>query len=157
MFGPQIWLCLFTFRPIETSKQLNGLTTINTFSWRGGAVVTQEVPSSITGSRKGFYVWFVVLLLLGFYVFCPKTQYLSQKFAIHFTILIYLVYLTYCKICDRLLGYKDTDQASLNWKRRKQLYIVDLHNYTCTSKIHIYITISQSKITRYTQYMYKCR
>jgi len=27
MSGPQIWLCLFTFRPI-TSKQLNGLTTI---------------------------------------------------------------------------------------------------------------------------------
>ena len=29
--GPQIWLCLFTFRPI-VSKQLNGLTTIDTFS-----------------------------------------------------------------------------------------------------------------------------
>jgi len=25
----------------------------------------------------------------------------------------YLVYLTYCKICDRLLGYEDTDLASL--------------------------------------------
>jgi len=31
MSGPQIWLCLFTFRPIA-SKQLNGLTTINTVS-----------------------------------------------------------------------------------------------------------------------------
>ena len=29
MSGPQIWLCLFTFRPIA-SKQLNGLTTIDT-------------------------------------------------------------------------------------------------------------------------------
>jgi len=28
---PQIWLCLFTFRPIA-SKQLNGLTTIDTLS-----------------------------------------------------------------------------------------------------------------------------
>jgi len=27
---------------------------------------------------------------------------------------IYIVYLTYCKICDRLLGYKDTDLASLS-------------------------------------------
>jgi len=31
MPGPQIWLCLFTFRPIA-SKQLNGLTTIDTVS-----------------------------------------------------------------------------------------------------------------------------
>ena len=31
MSGPQIWLCLFTFRPIA-SKQLNGLTTIDTVS-----------------------------------------------------------------------------------------------------------------------------
>jgi len=31
MSGPQIWLCLFTFRPIA-SKQLNGLTTIHTLS-----------------------------------------------------------------------------------------------------------------------------
>jgi len=31
MSGPQIWLCLFTFRPIA-SKQLNGLTTIDTLS-----------------------------------------------------------------------------------------------------------------------------
>ena len=29
--GPQIWLCLFTFRPIA-SKQLDGLTTIDTVS-----------------------------------------------------------------------------------------------------------------------------
>jgi len=28
--------------------------------------------------------------------------------------LIYLVYLTYCKICDRLSGYKDTDLAYLS-------------------------------------------
>jgi len=31
MSGPQIWLCLFMFRPIA-SKQLNGLTTIDTVS-----------------------------------------------------------------------------------------------------------------------------
>jgi len=31
MSGPQILLCLFTFRPIA-SKQLNGLTTIDTIS-----------------------------------------------------------------------------------------------------------------------------
>jgi len=105
MSGPQIWLCLFTFRPIA-SKQLNGLTTIETFSWLGCAVVkhplwVQEVLCSILISGRGFYVSFFPLLLLCFY-FVVKTHYLSQKFAIPFTRLIDLVYLTYCKICDRL-------------------------------------------------------
>jgi len=77
MSDPQIWLCLFTFRPIA-SKQLNGLTTIDTLSWLGGAVVThplwvQEVPGSIPGSGKGFYVWFFVLLLLCFYFLSKNT------------------------------------------------------------------------------------
>jgi len=77
MSGPQIRLCLFTFWPIA-SKKLNGLTTIDTLSWLGGAVVThplwvQEVPGSITSSGKGFYVWFfVLLLLLWFYFFVKK-------------------------------------------------------------------------------------
>ena len=44
-----------------------------------------------------------------------KNTLFVQKKSIPFAILIYLVYLTYCKICDRLLvyGYKDTDLASL--------------------------------------------
>jgi len=70
MYGPQIRLCLFTFRPI-VSKQLNSLTKIDTLTWLGVAMVThplsvQEVPGSIAGSGKGFYVWFFVLLLLCF-------------------------------------------------------------------------------------------
>ena len=106
MSGPQIWLCLFTCRPIA-SKQLNGLTTIDILSWLGGAVVThplwvQEIPGSILGSGKGFYVWFFCIFVVVFLLFCPKTQYLSQNIAIPFTMLIYLVYSTYCKICDRL-------------------------------------------------------
>ena len=69
------FVCL-RFFPIA-SKQLNGLTTIDTLSWLGGAVVThplrvQEVPGSIPGSCKGFYVWFFVLLLLYFYFFVQK-------------------------------------------------------------------------------------
>jgi len=82
MCGSQNRLCLFTFRPIA-SKQLNILTTIDDFSWLGGAVVTnplrvQEVPRSIPGSGKGFYVWifcFVVVVFLLFvqtHIICYK-------------------------------------------------------------------------------------
>ena len=76
MSGPQIRLSLFTFRPIPT-KQLNSLLTIFTLSWLSGAVVThplwvKEVPGSIPGSGKGFYVWLSFLLLLCFYFFVHK-------------------------------------------------------------------------------------
>jgi len=55
--GLQLRLCLYSFRPIAL-KQFNNLTTIETVSWLGGAHVTLEVPGSITGSGKGFCVWF---------------------------------------------------------------------------------------------------
>jgi len=82
MSGPQIWLCLFMFQPIA-SKKLNGLTTIYTLSWLGGAVVThslwvQEVPGSIPSSGKGFYVWFFVLLLLCCYFFVKNTLFVTK-------------------------------------------------------------------------------
>jgi len=81
MSGPQIWLCLFTFRS-NASTQLNGLTTIDILSWLGGAVVThplwvQEVPCSIPGCGKGFYVWFFVLLLLCFYFLSKNKLYIG--------------------------------------------------------------------------------
>jgi len=89
MSGPQMLLCLFTFRPIA-SKKLNSLTTIDALSWLGGAVVThtlwvQEVPGSIPSSDKDFYVWFfcfVVVVLLLFvkkHIICHKSlQFLLQ-------------------------------------------------------------------------------
>jgi len=42
MCGPQFRLRLFTFRPIA-SKLLKILTTIDTFSWLGDAVVTHSL------------------------------------------------------------------------------------------------------------------
>jgi len=109
MCGSLIRLCLFMFRSIA-SNELNSLATIVTLSWLGGTEVKHPLlvrgdPCSIPGSGKGFYVWYIVLLLLciySFIYFCPKTNYLSQKFAISFAMFIYLVCLTYCKICDRL-------------------------------------------------------
>jgi len=82
MSGPQIWLCLFTFRPI-VSKQLKSLLTIDTVSWLGGAVVThplwvQEFPGSIPGSGKGFYVSFFALLLLCFYFSVKNTLFVTN-------------------------------------------------------------------------------
>ena len=58
--SPQIRFCLFTFRPTGL-KQLNNLTTIDTFRKLGSLQVThlpwvQEVPGSIPGSGTDFYV-----------------------------------------------------------------------------------------------------
>ena len=58
MCGQQIWLCLFTFRPIA-SEQLNSSTTIGNLSWLSSAVVThllwvREVPGSIPGQTRVF-------------------------------------------------------------------------------------------------------
>jgi len=76
MSCPQIWLCLFTFRPIA-SKHVNGLTTIVILSWLGGAEVThplwvQEVPRSVPGSGKVFYVSFFCFVVVVFLLFCQK-------------------------------------------------------------------------------------
>jgi len=76
MSGQQIWLCLFTFRPIA-SKQVCGLTTSDTLCWLGGAKVThpirvQEVPGSMPGPAGVFKFDFCVLFLLCFYFFVKK-------------------------------------------------------------------------------------
>jgi len=54
------------------------------------------------------------------FTFCPLTHYLWQNFANPFAMIIYLVYLTFCRICDWLQGYKDTNLASLS-------ILIDVH------------------------------
>ena len=85
MSGPQIWLCLFTFRPI-VSKKLNGLSTIDALSWLDGAVVTHLLW--VQELRQGFLCLIFCLVVVVFLLFFQNTHYLSQKFAIPFTILI---------------------------------------------------------------------
>jgi len=129
MCSPQTWLCLFTFRPIA-SKQLNSLTTIITLSWLGGAVVTHplwvgEVPGSIPGSGKDFYIWFFVLFLLRFYFLLSKNRLFVTTFCNFF-----------CKICDRLWGYKYTDLVSLNLtktvEKGRSSFKIDFQNWILT-------------------------
>jgi len=95
MCGPQIWLCLFTFRPIA-SKQLKSLTTIDILSWLGGAVVThppwvQEVPGSIPISGRGFYVRFFVLLLLCFYFLSKNTLFVTKVCKFFFNVILFSI------------------------------------------------------------------
>jgi len=114
MRGPQSRLCLFTYQTIAL-KQLNGLTTIDPFNWLGGPEAThltgvRELPVSIPDSGNGSFVW-ILFCCCFIDTFLSKTHYLSRNFVIHLEMLIPLVYWTYCKICDRLQGYQDTDLA----------------------------------------------
>ena len=78
MCGLQFRLCLFTFWPIAL-KQLNSLTTINTFSLLVRLEVTHPtgVLGSIPGSGKEFMFCFVVVVLLLFfgqkYIICHES------------------------------------------------------------------------------------
>jgi len=63
----------------------------------------QEGQVQSPAQARVFMFDFFVLLMFCFYFFCKKTtHYLSQKFAIPFTFLTFLVYIRYCKIYDRL-------------------------------------------------------
>jgi len=118
MSGPQIWLCLFTFRPIA-SKKVKWLDCNRYFQltrWCSGyaSALGARGPGFNPQLRQGFLCLIFCFVVVVFTFLSKNTHYLSQKFAIPFTILSYLVYLRYCKIYDRLKGYKDTDLASSN-------------------------------------------
>ena len=100
MCGPQIWLCLFTYRAIPL-KQLNSVTTIDNFRSLGGPELkhmtgVREIPGSTPGSCEDFYALFLSCCC-GF-TFLSKTHSLSQNFAIPFAMFILLVFLTHCEL-----------------------------------------------------------
>jgi len=80
--GSQFRLWLFAFWPIAL-KQLNSLTTIDTFSCLGGPVVTrptgvQKVPGLIPDFGNDFL--FNFLLCCCVFTFLSKTHHLSRFF-----------------------------------------------------------------------------
>jgi len=83
MCGPQIRLCLFTFRLI-TSKQLNSLTTLDTFSWLGGAVVTH--PLGVRGRgintrlRQGYLMFEYLFCFCFDFTFLYKNTFFVTTF-----------------------------------------------------------------------------
>jgi len=89
---------------VETVKWLDYNQYAQLTRWCSGnaSALGTRGPGFNPRLRQGFLCLIFVLLSLCFYFFCPKTHYLSQNIEIPFTMLIYLVYLTYCMICDRL-------------------------------------------------------
>ena len=111
MSGPQILLCLFTFRPIA-SKQLNGLTTIDTLSWLGLAVVThllwvQEVPGAMPGSSKGFLFVFLLCCSCCVFTFLSKnTLFVTNVCNSFYTVNLFTIInilQDHCHHCDTYL------------------------------------------------------
>ena len=110
VFVENVWpanLALFVYfstHCVETVKWLNYNRYSQLTRWCSGKAFALGArgPGFNPWLRQGFlcliFCFVVVVLLL----FCQKPNYLSQKFAIPLTILIYLVYSTYYKICDRL-------------------------------------------------------
>jgi len=124
MSGPHIWLCLFTFRLIA-SKQLNGLNTIASLSWFGGAVVTicfgckrSRVQSPVPARVFMFDILFCCCCV---FTFCLKHIISHKSLQLLLQYDFFLVYLTYCNICDWLYEYKDTDLASLSIRNKLTL------------------------------------
>ena len=89
---------------VETVKWLDYNRYFQLTRWCSGntSALGARGPGFNPRHRQGFLCLIFFVLLLCFYFFCPKTHYLWQNFAILFTMLICLLYSTYCKICDRL-------------------------------------------------------
>jgi len=83
MSGPQIWLCLFTFFIyVIASKQLNGLTTIDTVSCLGSAVVSAlgaRGPGFNPHIRQRFLCFIFCFVVVVFLFFCKKTHIICHK------------------------------------------------------------------------------
>jgi len=89
---------------VETVKWLDYNRYCQLTRWCSGnaSALDARSPGFNPRIRQGFFMFHFLLCCCCAFTFLSKTHYLSQKISISFTMLIYLVYLTYCKICDRL-------------------------------------------------------
>ena len=111
VFVENVWpanLALFVYVSTHCVETVKWLDYYNRYSqltrWCSGnaSALGARGPGLNLRLRQGFFMFdFLFCCCCGF-TFCPNTHYLSQKCAIPLTILMYLVYLTHCKICDRL-------------------------------------------------------
>jgi len=108
MSGPQKnldWFIYISTHCVETVKWLDHNRYYQLTRWWGGnaSALGARGPGFNPHIRQWFLCFIFCFVVVVYLLFCKKNpHYLSQKFAIPFTMLIYLVYLTYCKICDRL-------------------------------------------------------
>ena len=110
VFVENVWpanLALFVYvstHCVETVKWLDYNRYSQLTRWCSGnaSALGARRPGFNPRLRQGFLCLIFCIVVVVFLFFCPKTKYLSQNIAIPFTMLIYLVYSTYCKICDRL-------------------------------------------------------
>jgi len=108
-FVENVWpanLALFIYvstHCVETVKRLDYNRYCQLTRWCSGnaSALGARGPGFNPRLRQGFLCFMFYFVVVVILLFCQKTHYLSQKFAIIFTMFIYLVYLTYCKICDR--------------------------------------------------------
>ena len=110
VFVENVWpanLALFVYvstHCVKTVKWLDYNRYSQLTQWCSGNASTLDArgPGFNPRIRQGFLCFIFCFVVVVSLLFLSKTHYLSQKFAIPFTMLNYLVYLTYCKICDRL-------------------------------------------------------
>ena len=109
-FVENVWpanLALFIYLSthcLETVKWLDYNRYCQLTRWYSGiaSALGARGPGFNPRIRQGFLCFIFCFVVAVFLLFCQKHSICHKKIAIPFTMLIYLVYLTYCKICDRL-------------------------------------------------------
>ena len=107
MSSPQIWLCLFTFRPIA-SKKIKWLDYNRYCQLTRWCIGNASARFGCKRSRvqspdpARVFMFHFLLCCCCVFTFLSKKHTFIRKVCNSFYNGIFLVFLTYCKICDRL-------------------------------------------------------